>query len=188
MAFGIDPAPVFANDGAANPAFWTLLPGGTHGKIVAALKADTAVQVALQAKFNAPNNIPDRDFVIDHINRATANCIGQAIFGQSLQPEKGELTLYNLLATGTAAQIDTVIGSSPDLHTAFAAKNADQVIATISRETGRALLQTCVDQIITTSKSPTDVLKKVISELKAAVGGVLPGLQVDPILALLLGL
>ena len=174
MTFGINAQNVYANDGVGNPAFWTVFPGGTHGKITAALTADATVQAAIQANLSDPNNAAKRAFVIDHIDRATNNCIGQQIVGQALQPEEAPFSLYNLLAAGTAAAIDGVIGAPANtaLHNALAAKSVSQIIDIISRQTGRALFQTCVSQLIAAGENPGDLLGKLETALKSAALGV----------------
>lgn len=178
MDFGIDANRVYANDDDANPAFWTVFPGHVHGQIVQALKADTAVQVAIQAKLNAPNDGTKRGFAIDLINRATVNCIGQHIVGQPMHPEKADFTLYNLLAGGTAAAIDQVLGADADtaVHKAFADKSADEIIAIISRQTGRALFQTCVAQLTQFALNPGNIVSKLKDALLSAAKGIVPGL------------
>src|ERR1051326_1548290 len=96
----LDSHRVFANDGDANPAFWTVMHGGTHGEIVKALEADSVVTAAVKAKLDDPNDDAKRAFMVDHINRATVNCIGQKIAGQHLAPEKAAFSIYNLLSGG----------------------------------------------------------------------------------------
>jgi hypothetical protein len=174
MSFGINPTNVYANDGVENPAFWTVFPGGTHGQIVSALQADTAVQAAIQAKLNDPNNVAKRNFVIHHIDRATVNCIGQRVVGQALAPENASFTLYNLLAGGTADAIDQVIGSPNNtaLHNAFAANNSGEIIDVISRQTGRALFQTCISQL--SSLNAANIIANLKAQLEKAAKGIVP--------------
>ena len=149
MSFYIDASRVYGNDGAATPAFWTVFPGHVHGEIVKALLADTAVQVAIQAKLNAPDDVGKRGIVVDLLNRATANCIGQHIVGQALQPTQAAFTLYNLLAEGTAGAVDAVLGADANhaVHQAFADKKPEEIITLLSRQTGRALFQVCLSQL-----------------------------------------
>ena len=173
----INAGKVYGNDSDANPAFWTVLSPGSHGKVVAALKADSAVQMAIKAKLLDPGSDKKRGFVVDHINRATVNCIGQLIMGQTLNPEKADLTLYNLLETKTAGSIDAIIDSpaNAELHTAFKDKDADKIIHTISRQTGRALFQVCVTDLLDSILDPGSVLKKLKDALQKLIDGVVPG-------------
>ncbi len=178
MALGIDAARVYANDSDSNPAFWTVFPGHTHSAVVQALQADTAVQVAVRAKLDAPDDTEKRGAAIDLINRATANCIGQHILGQALHPAQAAFTVYNLLAEGTAAAIDTVIGADADaaVHDAFADKNVIEVITIISRQTGRALFQTCLSQLIDLAVTPLNLVSTLKKELEDKARGIVPGI------------
>ncbi len=170
MALGIDPNKVYANDGAGNPAFWTVFPDHIHGEVVKALQADTAVQEAIQAKLNAPDDSSKRGAAIDLINRSTANCIGQHIMGQAMNPQSANFTLYHLLAQDTAAEIDQVIGdgADADVHDAFASKSADQIVTVISRQVGRGLFQTCVSQLSDLALNPTNIVSKLKDALLKA--------------------
>lgn len=178
MDFGILSKEVYANDGDGNPAFWTVFSGHVHGDVVRALGSDTAIKVAIQAKLNAPNDGVKRGAVIDLINRATVNCIGQHLVGQALNPEQANFAVYNLLAEGTAAAIDAVLGDAADedLHNAFAAAKADAIITVISRQTGRALFQTCVSQLVDLGLTPQNIVGKLKAELLNRAIGSVPGI------------
>lgn len=178
MSFGIDPLKVYANDGDGNLAFWTVFHGHVHGEIVKALKLDQAIQVAIQAKINKPNDDKKRGFAIDLINRATVNCIGQHIVGQSLHPAKASFSIYNILDHNTATAIDGVIGASANtkLHDAFVAKSADAILDVISRQTGRALFQTCLHQSVGLLADPSKLLSKLEEELRSLAKGIVPGI------------
>lgn len=176
MSLGIDAKRVYAEDGNANPAFWTVFTEHPHAQIVQVLKADIAVQVAIKAKLDAPPDNSKHGFLVDIVNRMTVNCIGQHIAGQGLHPEKGSFTVYNLLDRGTAAAIDEVI-SAPEnkkLHEAFAAKDADAIIDVISRQTGRALFQMCLLQLVRLDVNPTNLIDKLKDALLHATEGIVP--------------
>ena|SRR5579871_5766992 len=175
----LDANRVFANDGDANPAFWTVIPGHLFGEVVAVLTQDSVVQAAVQASLADPGDAKKRSFVIDHINRATVNRLGEHIVGQPLQPEKAVFTLYNLLEGGTALAIDSVIGSNANtnLTQAFSAKNPNSIIALISRQTGRALFQVCISQLESLALNPENIIGKLKTALLSKLGTVVPGLS-----------
>lgn len=189
--FGIDPDKVFKNDGDGNPAFWTIFPDHFHGKVVAALVTDAAVTASIQAKFDAPDDGQKRLEALDHINKATVNCIGQHLFNQPLKPEAETFSVYNLLTTGTKNNIDSVIGTSDEdgsgkpknflLHNAFAQKDTHEVIAVVSWQVGRALFQASLHQAVKKFSNPLEFLNTLKTALKAElnkrVGGFsIPGL------------
>jgi hypothetical protein len=175
--FGIDPNRVYSNDSlVGNTAFWSVLPGGTDGKIVTALRADNAVKVAINAKLNAPNDPNAREHVVDVINRATASCLGQAILKRELNPDDQTCSLYHVLKGGTAGAIDQVINAPANnaLHDAFGKKDVNAIIHVITRETGRGLFEACVSQLIKTVEDPSAVVEKVVGivsgDLKKVIG------------------
>lgn len=165
----IDASKVYANDDDSNPSFWTVLPGGTHGCIQTALTTDAVIQAAVQASFDDPTNTAKSAFVIDHINRATVNCIGQAVLRKALAPEKSQATVYSALSGGTAAAIDAVIAAPANtaLMHAFDTHLDNGVIAIISRQVGRALFQAVVAQGLTAAEDPGALLGKIEAALKA---------------------
>lgn len=176
--FGIDAGRVYADDGIANPAFWTAFPDHPYGSILTALKNDATVTAAIHAKFNDPENESKRAFVIEHINRATVNCIGQHIVNKPINPESASFTIYNLLQGGTAQAVDQVIGAvaNAKLHTAFATQNADDVIALISRQTGRALFQTSLHQAVAFGLNPAAIVDSLKTKLIEQANGIIPGI------------
>ncbi len=166
--FGIDAVHVYANDSSANPAFWTVFPGGTHGKIVTALVADPMVSAAIHAKLSAPNDPNARAHVVDTVNRQTAACIGQLIVRKHINPADQSVTLYHILSGGTAADLDAIISApvNADLHAAFAAKDTNKIIEVISRQTGRGLFQASQKSFTSLLSNPMNALSELEKQLK----------------------
>jgi hypothetical protein len=164
----LDESKVYANDDDASPAFWTVLPGGTDGKINAALLADPMTGKLIAAKFADPNNVTKRANVVDHINRITALCIAQVITGKHIAPEQAGPSIYNLLSANTALDVDAVINAAANLalHNAFASGSPPNVIEVISRQTGRALFQECLSQLLAAEADPFALLSTVETELR----------------------
>lgn len=167
-SFGIDPARVYANDDDVNLAFWTVLKGGTHGRIVKVLSNDAAVTTAIHAKLLSPGDPNARLHVVDIINRETADCLGQAILGQTLRPDDSSLSIYHILKGGTAADLDAIINAAAntDLHNAFANKDAAKIIHFISRQTGRGLFQASEGAFIQLLTNPLNAVSILKDELK----------------------
>ena len=167
--FGMSAPKVFANDSlGGNPAFWSVLQGGFAGTIEGLLHDDAKVTDAIKAKFAAPNDVGKRLAVIKLITRATANCIGQKLVGQHLDPEDESKSVLRALDRGTDDALNAIIGDSSnvDVHNAFASKSVNDIIHFIVRQTGRGLFQASMEKTVAIATHPFDVLaevKKLIS-------------------------
>lgn len=171
--FGIDASRVYANDSlTGNPAFWSVLPGGTDGNIADAVLQSGGVKSAIQAKLHAPGDPNARTHVVDVCNRATTACLGQTILKQPLNADDQTVSLYHILQGGTAGAIDDILNAPVNsaLHDAFGKQDANAIVQILTRQTGRGLFEACLTQVLKTAGDPAslaqDVLGAVTGELK----------------------
>lgn len=125
---------------------WRLLSPGTHARIATALDSDQAVQAAIEAKLQDPNNGTKRQALIDLITRHTGSGIGQAAAKKPLATGDSTLSIFKILQPGTEAGITEAIGGSADAHDALATKDRFVIVRKISRMAGNCIGQAAVGQ------------------------------------------
>ena len=75
---------------------------------------------------------------------------------------------------GTALEIDRAISdpANTQLHDALAAHNVHEIISIISRQTGRALFQECITQIV--SLHPANIIGELKGQLLVKLQDLIP--------------